>query len=107
MKKKELQRHTQKVNEIMTLKNQKLKIMEVETGKVAGVLKKAKEAAKVFETRERDLMRKKENKILLEKLWCISETRHPIIPTLCEEEPILKHINHRAEYQRRISERID
>jgi hypothetical protein len=90
----------------MTLKNQKLKTMEVETGKISGVLKKAKEAAKVFETRERDLMRKKENKILLEKLWWISEARYPIIPTLSEEEPALKHINHRAEYQRRISERI-
>jgi hypothetical protein len=84
IKKRELQRHTQKVNQIMTLKNQKLKTMEVETGKIAGVLKKAKEAAKVFEKRERDLMRKKENKILLEKLWWISEARHPIIQTLSE-----------------------
>lgn len=56
----------------MALRNQKLKTMEVETEKISGVLKKAKEAAKTFEIKERDIIRKKENKILLEKLWKIS-----------------------------------
>lgn len=107
IKKRELERHNEKINEIMTLRNQKLKTMEIETEKISGVLKKAKEAAKTFEIKERDLLRKKENKILLEKLWRISEGKQAVIPTPSDEEPTLKHINHRAEYQRRVSERID
>lgn len=97
MKKRELERHTNKVIEIMTLRSQKLKTMEVENEKISGVLRKAKEAAKQFESKEKDIVRKKENKILLEKLWRISEGKiQPNIHAPDEQDPTLKHINHRA-----------
>lgn len=59
IKKREMHRHTEKVNEIMTLRHQKLKTMEIETEKISGMLRKAKEAAKQFESKEKDLVRKK------------------------------------------------
>lgn len=103
IRRRELQRHTEKVNEIMTMRSQKLKTIEAENDKISNVLRKAKEATKQFEVKERDMTRKKENKVLLEKLWKISEKKNNNIPIMTEQEPTLKHINHRAEHQKRVS----